>query len=131
MIAEVIFMRLPQFKEFLVSEEMKKKYNIDDGLCDDEKEAIKEYKDGKGGFFVPFFENDYEKNMIVVISGDKQATLVGVMKGIESLISCKECFDENEGVIKVTTHYIKEVDKEGIKELMKIYFPKSFDKFVW
>lgn len=130
MIKEISFMRLPQFKGFLESEEMKKKYNISDGLCDDEKENMKNYKDGKSGFFIPF-EDINMNNILIAIAGDKEATLVSTMKAIESLVSCSESFDDNEGVIQVTTDYIKEVDKEGIKELFKIYFPKSFDKFAW
>lgn len=131
MIEEIVLMRLPQFRGFLENQKMKEIYNIADGLCDSEIEKISKYEDGDEGFFVPFFKKENEDNLVIVIVGNKYATLVSVMKGIGSLREITDCLEENEGGIEITTDFVKEVDKEGIQELFRIYFPKAYNKFMW
>ena len=125
-------MRLPQFRGFFKSEKMKSVYNISGGLVDSDIESISTYHDGKNGFFIPFSKIDNEnEDTLMVICGDKMVDLVSVMRGIESLMLISNCFEEQKEEIEITTDFIKEVDKEGIEELFKIYFPKSFNKFIW
>ena len=132
MVKEIVLMRLPQFRGFFKSEKMKSVYNIADGLVDSEIESISTYHDGKNGFFIPFSKIDNEnEDTLMVICGDKMVDLVSVMRGIESLMFISNCFEEQKEEIEITTDFIKEVDKEGIEELFKIYFPKSFNKFIW
>ena len=132
MVKEIVLMRLPQFRGFLKSEKMKSVYNIADGLVDSEIESISTYHDGKNGFFIPFSKIDNEnEDILMVICGDKMVDLVSVMRGIESLMLISNCFEEQKEEIEITTDFVKEVDKEGIEELFKIYFPKSFNKFIW